>query len=73
MSQILHHSSNAIARITIFGAVFVIGFIGWAGYQLDLSHHATRPDILKRLFFTLPSLASRHCCEHSPFEISSQK
>ena len=45
MSQIFHHSSNAIARITIYGAVFIIGFAGWAGYQLDLSHYATRQDI----------------------------
>jgi hypothetical protein len=45
MSQIFHHSTNAIARITIFGASFFIGFIGWAGYQLDLSHYATRQEV----------------------------
>jgi hypothetical protein len=45
MSQIFHHSSNALARTSIFGAVFVIGFVGWAGYQLDLSHYATRQEV----------------------------
>lgn len=45
MSQIFHHSSNAIARITIFGAVFFLAFIGWAGYQLDASHYATRQSV----------------------------
>jgi len=45
MSQIFHRSSNALARTTIFGAVFFIGFAGWAGYQLDLSHYATRQDV----------------------------
>jgi hypothetical protein len=42
MSQIFHHSSNTFARITIYGAVFFIGFLGWAGYELDQSHYATR-------------------------------
>jgi hypothetical protein len=45
MSQIFHRSSNALARMSIFGAVFIIGFVGWAGYQLDLSHYATRQHV----------------------------
>jgi hypothetical protein len=45
MSQIFHRSSNALARMSIFGAVFFIGFAGWAGYQLDLSHYLTRQDV----------------------------
>ena len=45
MSQIFHRSSNALARASIFGAVFLIGFAGWAGYQLDLSHYLTRQDV----------------------------
>jgi Cytochrome c7 and related cytochrome c len=42
MSQIFHHSSNTFARITIYGAVFFIGFVGWVGYELDQSHYNTR-------------------------------
>jgi hypothetical protein len=45
MSQIFHRSSNALARSSIFGAVFLIGFVGWAGYQLDASHYLTRQDV----------------------------
>jgi hypothetical protein len=45
MSQIFHRRSNALARTSIFGAVFIIGFAGWVGYQLDLSHYATRQDV----------------------------
>jgi hypothetical protein len=45
MSQIFHRSSNALARTSIFGAVFIIGFVGWAGYQLDLSRYLTRQDV----------------------------
>ena len=45
MSQIFHRSSNALARTSIFGAVFIVGFVGWAGYQLDLSHYLTRQDV----------------------------
>ena len=30
MSQIFHHSTNTFARITIFGAVFILGFAVWA-------------------------------------------
>src|SRR5579871_2028971 len=45
MSQIFHHSSNTFARITIYGAVFFIGFLGWAGYELDQSHYATEQKV----------------------------
>lgn len=45
MSQIFHHSSNTFARITIYGAVFFIAFLGWAGFQLDQSHYATRATV----------------------------
>jgi hypothetical protein len=42
MSQIFHHSSNAFARITVFGAVFILAAVGWVGMQLDRSYYATR-------------------------------
>ena len=45
MSQIFHHSSNTLARITIYGAVFVLGFVGWAGYEFDTSHYVTRQNV----------------------------
>ena len=42
MSQIFHHSTNTFARITIFGAVFILGFVTWAFTELDRSAYATR-------------------------------
>jgi hypothetical protein len=42
MSQLFHHSANAIARFTLFGAVFVLAFVGWVGMQLDSSAWVTR-------------------------------
>jgi hypothetical protein len=45
MSQIFHHSANTLSRITIYGAVFFLGFVGWAGYQLEQSHWNTREGV----------------------------
>jgi len=42
VSQIFHHSTNTFARITIFGAVFVLGFLAWAFSELDRSSYETR-------------------------------
>jgi hypothetical protein len=32
--QIFHRSSNSIAKVSIFGGVFFLGFLGWAVYTL---------------------------------------
>lgn len=45
MAQIFHHSSNTFARMTVYGAVFFVGFVAWAGYQLDRSHWSTRQHV----------------------------
>ena len=42
MPQIFHHSSNTFARITMFGAVFILGFVAWAFASLDRSTYMTR-------------------------------
>jgi Cytochrome c7 and related cytochrome c len=42
MSQIFHHSTNTFARITIFGAIFILGFLTWVFAQLDRSAYETR-------------------------------
>jgi hypothetical protein len=41
MSQLFHHSANALARSTLYGGVFVVGFLAWVGYQLDNSQYST--------------------------------
>ncbi len=42
MSQIFHRSTNALARFTIFGAVFVLAFLGWAMEMIDRGSWETR-------------------------------
>src|SRR6516164_10888555 len=42
MSQIFHHSTNTFTRITLFGAVFILGFAGWVVFQLSGSDYVTR-------------------------------
>ena len=42
MSQIFHRSTNTFARITIFGAVFILAFLTWAFTELDRSTYNTR-------------------------------
>ncbi|HKE25778.1 MAG TPA: cytochrome c3 family protein [Bryobacteraceae bacterium] len=45
MSQIFHHSTNTFARITIFGAIFVIAFLTWAFDELNRSAYETRATV----------------------------
>src|SRR5438874_7858654 len=42
MAQIFHHSTNTLSRLSIFGAVFVLGFLAWAFAELDRSSYNTR-------------------------------
>ena len=43
MAQIFHRSTNTFARITIFGAVFILAFRGMGrSTQLDRSRYETR-------------------------------
>src|SRR5437588_297074 len=42
MSQIFHHSTNTLSRLSIFGAVFALGFVAWAFATLDRSSYNTR-------------------------------
>jgi Cytochrome c7 and related cytochrome c len=45
VSQIFHHSSNTFARITIFGAVFIVAFLGWALDELHRGFYETRQNV----------------------------
>src|ERR1035438_5710351 len=42
MSQIFHRSTNTFARITIFGAVFILAFLTWVFAELNESSYETR-------------------------------
>jgi hypothetical protein len=41
MPQLFPYSANALARSTVYGAVFFAGILGWLGYEADRSHFAT--------------------------------
>jgi len=47
MAQIFHHSTNTFARITIYGAVFIIGFLTWALATLNSSGYSTRQGMVR--------------------------
>jgi hypothetical protein len=44
MSQIFRPSTNTFTRITIFGAIFFLGFVTWVLTVLSSSSYATRAD-----------------------------
>src|SRR5258707_11096913 len=45
MSQIFHHSTNSLSRLSIFGGIFVIAFLVWAWAELNASTYATRAKV----------------------------
>ncbi|HUP02955.1 MAG TPA: cytochrome c3 family protein [Bryobacteraceae bacterium] len=42
MSQLFHHSANAIARFSIFGGICLVAGVAWLGWQADTSSWETR-------------------------------
>ena len=42
MSQIFHPSTNTFSRFSIFGGIFILGFLVWAWAELNASDYATR-------------------------------
>ncbi len=47
MSQIFHPSTNTIARLTIFGAVFGVGASLWVFDQINRSGYITQADVVR--------------------------
>ncbi len=41
MHRTSHRSTNTIARVTIYGAVFLLAFIAWATYTIGISPYIT--------------------------------
>jgi Cytochrome c7 and related cytochrome c len=42
MSQVFHHSTNTLARVSIFGAVFLAGGLVWMILEINRSPYVTR-------------------------------
>jgi hypothetical protein len=47
MAQLFHRSTNTIARVSIYGAVFLIAAFGWAVYELSASPYVTDVNVAK--------------------------
>jgi hypothetical protein len=47
MAQIFHRSTNTFARATIFGAVFIIAGVAWAGSMWIRSSYVTGVDVVR--------------------------
>jgi hypothetical protein len=47
MAQIFHSSMNAFAKGTIFGAVFILAGVAWAGSILVRSSYVTNVDVVR--------------------------
>ena len=47
MAQIFHRSTNTISRVSIFGAVFLLAFLGWLFYELEASPYTTEQNVAR--------------------------
>jgi len=47
MAQIFHRSTNTIARVSIYGAAFLLVALAWAVYELSASPYVTEVDVAK--------------------------
>ncbi len=47
MPQIFHRSTNTISRVSIFGAVFFLAFLGWLFDSLNRSPYATQQTVAR--------------------------
>ena len=45
MSQVFHHSTNTLSRVSIFGGIFILAFVVWAWAELNASTYATRAKV----------------------------
>jgi hypothetical protein len=47
MPQTFHRSTNTLARVTIFGAIFIVAALGWVGYEVQSSPYITYAGVRK--------------------------
>jgi hypothetical protein len=47
MAQIFHRSTNTLSKVSIFGAVFALGFLLWVFAKLDRSTYNTRQGLVR--------------------------
>jgi Cytochrome c7 and related cytochrome c len=47
MPQIFHHSTNTLSKVSIFGALFLLGFLVWSGFELSRSAYVTQQGVAR--------------------------
>ncbi len=47
MAQIFHRSTNTVSRVSVFGAVFIVGFVLWLFDALNRSPYATMQGVAR--------------------------
>lgn len=47
MAQIFHRSTNTFAKVSIFGAVFILAAIGWLIFELERSSYITEVGVAR--------------------------
>jgi len=47
MAQIFHRSTNTVSRVSIYGAVFILAALGYAGYALSRSPYFTEVNLAR--------------------------
>ncbi|MCS6804466.1 MAG: cytochrome c3 family protein [Acidobacteriota bacterium] len=47
MAQIFHRSTNVIAKVSILGAVFIIGGVGWIASAINRSSYVTQVNVVR--------------------------
>jgi len=76
MGQIFHPSTNTIARVSIFGGVFILGVIGWVAGAIDRSGYVTETHVIRdqpvpfshQHHYSGLGIDCRHC--HTTAEVS---
>jgi len=48
MPQIFHRSANSISRLSVFGGIFIIAGIAWAGAEIQRSPYNTRAFVARQ-------------------------
>ncbi len=47
MAQLFHRSANTLARVTIFGGVFIVAFLGWVWAAIYRSDYVTEVNVVR--------------------------
>lgn len=47
MAQIFHPSANTFSKVTIFGAIFILGAVAWIWASIERSSYVTQAGVVR--------------------------